>query len=235
MRAASPSEWAEVAQAVTVQELGPFALLRIDTQPAAMFTINIGTVNGEQRSGPFSMSVRCCFSIVSKPPAAEPTTTPTLVGSSFSMSSFASLTASCAAATANWMKRSMRLACLASTYASGSKSVISPAILQADCSSGATSVTGLIPERPLNRPAQKSSLPVPTDEIVPMPVTTTRSWVMLKKVWGQLQTVYRPLGLRRSRRYYSLRMPVSDVSSDVLDRFTDSRDLFSVFVGNLHP
>src|SRR5262249_28731810 len=75
----------------------------------------------------------------------------------------------------------------------------------------------------------------PTDEIVPMPVTTTRSWVMLKKVWGQLQTVYRPFVLRRCRRCYSLRMPVLDVSSDVLDRFTDSGDFFSVFVGNLHP
>ena len=43
---ASPIEFVPVAQAVTVQEFTPFAPRNIDTCPAAMSGISIGTKNG---------------------------------------------------------------------------------------------------------------------------------------------------------------------------------------------
>jgi len=44
---------AEDAHAETVQKLGPFTPYRMETSPAAMSGMNIGTKKGETRSGPF--------------------------------------------------------------------------------------------------------------------------------------------------------------------------------------
>jgi hypothetical protein len=60
---ASPIECEEVAHAVTAQVFGPLALCKIDIQPAAMLTMNIGTVNGEQQLGPFVIITWNCSSI----------------------------------------------------------------------------------------------------------------------------------------------------------------------------
>ena len=43
---------AEEAQAETVQKFGPLSPNRMETRPAAMSEMNIGTKNGETRSGP---------------------------------------------------------------------------------------------------------------------------------------------------------------------------------------
>jgi len=51
-RKASPSAWLPVAQAVTTAEFGPLAPKRIETSPAAMFTMSIGMKKGDTRSGP---------------------------------------------------------------------------------------------------------------------------------------------------------------------------------------
>ena len=59
----------------------------------------------------------------------EPTMTPTRSGSSFSKSMPESFTAMSAAASANWMKRSLRRTSLRSMNFSGSKPFTSPAIL----------------------------------------------------------------------------------------------------------
>ena len=46
-RYASPMEWLEVAQAVTIGSVGPLAPKRMETRPAAMLMIIIGTMKGE--------------------------------------------------------------------------------------------------------------------------------------------------------------------------------------------
>ena len=56
--AASPMPWLPDAQAVTTHELGPRRPSCIETWPADMFTIVIGIISGEARSGPRSSSSR---------------------------------------------------------------------------------------------------------------------------------------------------------------------------------
>ena len=51
----SPMALAEEAQADTVQKFGPFKPNRMDTRPAAISEMNMGTKNGETRSGPSVM------------------------------------------------------------------------------------------------------------------------------------------------------------------------------------
>ena len=48
----SPIAWADEAQAETVAKLGPLSPYRMETSPAAISGMNIGTKNGETRSGP---------------------------------------------------------------------------------------------------------------------------------------------------------------------------------------
>jgi hypothetical protein len=92
----------------------------------AVSTRAFGRKLGDTRPGPFSMSSRCCSSIIATPPMAEPTTTPTRSGRVASRP--ASAAASSAAATASSTLRSMRLASLRDTARSGSKSRTSPAM-----------------------------------------------------------------------------------------------------------
>ena len=51
----SPIAWADEAQADTVAKFGPLRPYRMETRPAAMSGMNIGTKNGETRSGPLVM------------------------------------------------------------------------------------------------------------------------------------------------------------------------------------
>src|SRR6185436_12627932 len=53
---ASPTAWALVVQAVQVAELGPFAPVRIETQPDARFTIEATIKKGEIFRGPPSIN-----------------------------------------------------------------------------------------------------------------------------------------------------------------------------------
>ena len=55
-----------------VASFGPFALYRIETCPAARFTMAAGIKNGEIFRGPPSISVVCSRSMMSNPPMPEP-------------------------------------------------------------------------------------------------------------------------------------------------------------------
>ena len=98
------------AHAVVVQSLGPVNPNVRATCAAAMFGIITDTRRGLIRVGPFSASTDAWDSNAEIPPIPVPITTPTRSGGTRSGSSCASRTASCAAATANWAKRSMRRA-----------------------------------------------------------------------------------------------------------------------------
>ena len=57
----SPTAWAEEAHADTVQKFGPLSPYRIETSPAAMSGMNIGTKNGDTRSGPLARKMAALF------------------------------------------------------------------------------------------------------------------------------------------------------------------------------
>ena len=128
MRNASPIAWLPVAHAVTTEEFGPLAPKRIETRPAAMFTISIGMMNGDTRSGPFVFRTSSPSSSVVIPPIPEPINTPNRSASIFPGSRLASATAMDDAAMAYCKYGSRRRASFLSTYASGSKWRTSPAI-----------------------------------------------------------------------------------------------------------
>ena len=75
-------------------------------------------VKAETLSGPFVKSRHSCVSISFSPPMPEPIITPQRVRSSASKSSPLSVTASAEATSANWVKRSTRLASFGSMYPS---------------------------------------------------------------------------------------------------------------------
>ncbi len=87
-----------------------------------------GMKNGLTLRTPRSMRVLCVSSMVSRPPIPEPTIAPIRCGSSLSTSRPESFTAMSAAASANWMNRSLRRTSLRSMNFSGSKPLTSPAI-----------------------------------------------------------------------------------------------------------
>src|ERR1700751_3062059 len=113
--------------------------------------------------------------------------------------------ASSDAASAKWMKRPIFFTSFFSMKFSGSKPLTSAAIWQACCevSKCVMRVTPLFPAR---RFCQVSSVVLPTAEIRPMPVTTTRLCKLLA----------------------AFRM-----FADVLDRVLYGADLLGIFVGNL--
>ena len=92
----------EDAQALTMAKLGPPARVWMDTSPAAMSAIIIGTVKGDIRRTPRSFRAVWFFSISSMPPTPEETMTPTSSGSNFAGSRFACSSACLEAASANW-------------------------------------------------------------------------------------------------------------------------------------
>ena len=95
------------AHAVTSASTGPIRPNVMEIWPEAMFAIIIGTANGLTFAEP-RVSMRCTVSsIVLMPPMPVPMMVPTRFGSSLAISSFASLTAILAAATANWAFLSM--------------------------------------------------------------------------------------------------------------------------------
>ena len=121
---ASPIASAPVLHAVTGQLTGPRAPSCIDTCPAARLPSIMGIKNGLTRPGPFSFIVSYCSTRVVIPPIPLPTTTATWSLLVSSILREALLTASLAATTANCANRSIRLASLRPSAASGSKSTI---------------------------------------------------------------------------------------------------------------
>src|SRR5437016_7909155 len=191
---------ADAEQAVHVEELGPFAPKRIDTWPAARLMMADGMKKGEILRGPPSRSALCSRSIVVNPPIPEAMNTPVRGCNSGVISRPASSMANCDAAIAYWMKTSIFLTSFFSMNRSGSKPCTSPAIWVANCAAS-NFVMVAIPLRPALSAAQFASVPIPSDDTRPMPVTTTRRVLAI------------PLLLALGVRF------------DVLDRFLDARDL----------
>jgi hypothetical protein len=170
--AASPIAWLPAAQAVVVQLRGPPRPSSIDTCAAAMFAIIIGTSSGERRPGPRSTSTRACSVKVCRPPTPLAITAPMRASWPLTLRP-ASASASFAAATPSWAKRSIRRADLRSMYSVGSKSRTSQANL-VSYSDTSKSVIGRAPERPSSTDRHTSSGPTPMEVSSPRPVTTTR-------------------------------------------------------------
>ena len=125
---ASPIESVPVAQAETVEKLGPFAPIIIETCPEAMSPSIIGTRNGLTRFGPLLSMISCCSVIVMIPPTPLPIRTPTRAASSAAISMPASSSASTVASQANWANRSSLLDSLRPSEPAASKSSTSAAM-----------------------------------------------------------------------------------------------------------
>jgi len=96
------------AQAVTGAPNGPLNPCRIEIQPAARFTRNAGTVNGDSRRTPVSSTVRTASTITGNPPMPEATTVAVRSASAAVDGAHPAWPiASSAAARANWMNRSI--------------------------------------------------------------------------------------------------------------------------------
>jgi hypothetical protein len=113
--------------------------------------------------------------MVAKPPMPLPMKTPVRAASLPCTVKEASSRAKSAAAMASWMKRSTFLSSFFSRKRSGSKPFTSQAnrVLWWEASKR---VMGPAPERPARRACQVSSVPIPTGDTRPTPVTTTL-WV----------------------------------------------------------
>ena len=130
----------------------------MDTAAAPALGIIMGTRKGETRLAPLSRHSSTCSSSVSSPPTPVPRITPARWGSASSESRPPACSmAMAAAATANWAKRSTRLASLGPNQAVGSK----PGTRR--------SPSGGDP----HRPSQKASRPMPQHASTPIPVTAT--------------------------------------------------------------
>src|SRR6478609_2011458 len=129
--------------------------------------------NGEILRGPPERSAACSLSITSNPPTPEPICTPTRC--SFSGVTFSPdmVMASSAAAMARWMKRPIFLTSFFSMKFKGSKPFTSAAIWQAKLPASKW-VIFATPLLPATMFFQTSALVLPTPQISPRPVTTTR-------------------------------------------------------------
>ena len=156
-----------------VAEFGPLASKRIDTCPAARLMMADGMKNGEILRGPPSIRARCSRSMVVNPPMPDAMYTPVSVSRSGVICRPASSIANCDAAIAYWMNTSCFLTSFLSMNRSGSKPLTSPAMRHANCDAS-NFVIGPTPHRPAQSASQFASVPIPSDDTRPIPVTTTR-------------------------------------------------------------
>ena len=166
----------DVAHAATWVMTGPVRPYFIDSMQAPIDPDRAGTANGLTKRGPF-VSWTCVPSMIcSMPPPPVFTTTPTRSRWSGSMalkSSPESRTASMPAPIANWMKRLIRRAILASMTVDGSKSTTSAAI-RTSWAEASKCVVGRVPVTPAIRFDQYVGKSLPIGMIAPSPVMTAR-------------------------------------------------------------
>ena len=129
-----------------------------------------GMKKGEILLGPLVSQTTEFFSIFGNPPIPEADATPNL-SMSTSSGSFASSIASFAAFSPSCINLSAFFASFASSTLSGSKFVISPAILT-ECFSVSNDSMVLIPHFPSTIAENALSLSSPREFIIPKPVTT---------------------------------------------------------------
>ena len=140
-------------------------------QPAEPFGMSIGTVYGEMRCQPFSLSVSYAASVDPMPPIPLVTVTPSRSGSTSGAP--ASAHASRAATSANCSQRSIRRACTRPTTSTGSAAAA--AAMRTGRSSAHGSVRRRTPLRPASIADQVDATSPPSGVVAPSPVTTTVS------------------------------------------------------------
>src|SRR5215470_9472238 len=197
-------ECALVVQAVAVASFGPFAPYLIETCPAARLMMAAGMKKGEILRGPPSIRLECSRSMTSNPPIPEPMCTPTRSAFSGVISRPDIFSASSLAAIAKWMKRAIFLTSFFSMNCSGSKFLTSAAIRQANAEASKP-VMQLTPLLPASKACQTASVVLPTPQIRPMPVMTTRRDKLLARLC---------------------------VLADVVHGVLHGADLFRVLIGN---
>src|ERR1700738_4472076 len=175
-----------------------------------------GMKNGEILPGPPFNSLPCSRSMMSKPPIPEEMYTPTSSRSDCSRFQFDICTAKSAPASATWMKRPIFLRSFFSLQRKGSKFLISPAMRQ---SKPVVSKLVMVatPLTPARRFFQLSSVPMPSAQTNPTPVTTTR------RVNDSCSLM---------RWYYPAVLLPFGVFVDILDRVLYGRHLLGVLVGH---
>src|SRR6266436_7226402 len=186
----------------------------MDMWPDARFTIADGMKEGEIFPGPPCISLMCSRSMMSNPPMPEATYTPTSSRSDCSGFQLAIFTAKSAPARATWMNRPIFFSSFFSIHWKGSKFFTSPPMRQSKpvVSKLVMQATPLTPAR---RFFQLSSVPMPSAQTSPTPVTTTR-----------------PVNdfCSRMRWYYPAALLPFGVFIDIFDRILDGRHLLGVLV-----
>src|SRR6266404_6339462 len=174
--------------------------------------------NGDILPGPPFISLPCSRSIMSNPPIPEETYTPTSSRSDCSCFQFAMRTAKSAPASATWMNRPIFFSSFFSIHWKGSKPLISPPMRQSKPVVSKLVIVAT-PLTPARRFFQLSSVPMPSAQTSPTPVTTTR----------RVNCSY-----SRMRWYYPAALLPFGVLIDILDRILDGRHLLGVFVRHFY-
>src|SRR6266852_9358517 len=145
----------------------------MDTWPDARFTIAEGMKKGEILPGPPCSSFPCSRSMMSNPPIPEEMYTPTSSRSDCSGFQLDIRTAKSAPASAIWMNRPIFFSSFFSIHWKGSKFFTSPAMRQSNPVASKLVMVST-PLTPARRFFQHSSVPMPSAQTNPTPVTTTR-------------------------------------------------------------
>src|SRR5579864_3885566 len=145
----------------------------MDTWPEARLTMAEGMKKGEILPGPPFSSLPCSRSMMSNPPIPDEMYTPTSSRSECSCFQLDICTAKSAPARAIWMKRPIFFSSFFSIQRKGSKFFTSPAMRQSKPVASKL-VMVVMPLTPATRFFQLSSVPMPSAQTSPTPVTTTR-------------------------------------------------------------
>src|SRR3954452_5894799 len=123
-----------------------------------------------------------------------------------------------------------------SIQSSALKPGTSPAIRQA-YALASNFVIGPMPERPSTSPCQVGSLPTPSGEIIPIPVTTTRRLVMRLRIANAEGERNQSRGRHGRKARAGWALPklrrVTGIVGDVVDGVPDGLDLLGLIIGNL--
>src|SRR5713101_3625223 len=190
----------------------------MDTWPDARLTIAEGMKKGEILPGPPFSSLPCSRSMMSNPPIPDEMYTPTSSRSECSGFQLDMRTAKSAPASAIWMKRPIFFSSFFSIHWKGSKFLTSPAMRQSKPVASKLVIVA-IPLTPARRFFQLSSVPMPSAQTKPTPVTSTR------RVNDSCS---------RMRWYYPAALLPFGVFIDIVDRVLDGRHLLGVLVRHLN-
>src|SRR4030088_2665966 len=182
--------------------------------PEAKLTIADGMKNGEILPGPPFSSLPCSRSMMSNPPIPEETYTPTSSRSDCSGFQLDMRTAKSAPARATWMNRPIFFSSFFSIHWKGSKFFTSPPMRQSKPVASKL-VMVATPLTPARRFFQLSSVPMPSAQTSPTPVTTTRR---VNDSCSQM------------RWYYPAALLPFGVFIDILNRIFYGRHLLGILV-----